>query len=446
MNKTTEKINNVIKFITDDVWKISVKELSSTHKAFIKTLRVILIAIRGFTEDKLQLKASGLTFYTLLSVVPALAMAFGIAKGFGLEKVLEEQIRQSFEGQKEVLEWSISFANSYLKTTKGGLIAGIGLLILFWTIFKLLMNIEESFNDIWRVSGQRNYTRRFTDYLALMLIAPILMIVSSSLTVYISQFIRNATEAIDLLHYISSYIYYSLRIIPYIIIWMLLTLIYRILPNTKVKFVPALVAGIFAGTIYQLTQWLYIYFQVGVSRYNAIYGSFAALPLFLIWLQLSWLIILIGAKISYAVQNSEKYEYGSDMSRLSHSFKRLLALFVSQLLIKNLQEGMKPLNVEQIANKLDTPEHLIRATLSELIKSNLIIEAKDLSNPNEPVFQPTQDINIMTVRFIIDKLDHTGTDDILMAETPELTKLKKAMKHFNKTIENMPENVLLKDI
>ena len=302
-------ISKILNFIKTDIWRIRLKDQPRKKTLLIKPLRIILLALRGFDENKCQLRASALTFYTLLSIVPVVAMAFGISKGFGLDKMLEKQLLEKLPGQQEVVTQIITFARTLLDNTKGGMIAGIGVAVLFWTVIKVLGNIEKSFNDIWGIKEARSLGRRFSDYLSVMLLCPVLLIMSSGATVFLATQITLLTEKFAFLGVFAPAIFLIVKLLPFCVIWALFSFIYIFMPNTKVYFKSGLIAGIAAGTIYQVVQWIYINFQVGVSKYNAIYGSFAALPLFLVWLQLSWLIVLLGVEISFARQNVDTYEF-----------------------------------------------------------------------------------------------------------------------------------------
>ncbi|HQP12356.1 MAG TPA: YihY/virulence factor BrkB family protein, partial [Candidatus Omnitrophota bacterium] len=327
-------IRHLIQFLKVDIWRIRMHKLSRTKSFWLKQLRIMLLAFRGFDEDKCQLRASALTYYSLLSIVPLVAMAFGIAKGFGIEKILEKQLYEKLAGQEEVVERIISFSQTLLETTKGGVIAGVGVAILFWTVIKVLGNIESSFNDIWGIRKSRTWGRKFSDYLSIMLICPLLLIMSSSITVLVTSQVKLVVEKISFLGVLSPAIFMILSLLPYCVIWVLFTYIYIFMPNTSVSFKSGLFGGMIAGTIYQIVQWIYINFQVGVAKYGAVYGSFAALPLFLVWLQMSWIIVLFGAEISFAEQNVETYELEPDCLKASHTYKRLLALRIVQLSVK----------------------------------------------------------------------------------------------------------------
>lgn len=445
MQHLRKTISDIIDFLSTDIWRISSKTISGKKSFFIKQLRIVILAIRGFDEDRCQLSASALTFYSLLSFVPIVALAFGIAKGFGFEEFLEKQLMEKFSGQEEILGQVIEFANALLENTRGGMIAGIGVAVLFWSVLKVLGHIERSFNDVWEIKEARSFGRKFGDYLSMMLIAPVLVIVSSSATVFVKTQVELITEKVALLGMFSPLILSSLNLFPYIVIWLLFTFIYVLMPNTKVNLGSALLAGVVAGTIFQVTQLLYITFQVGVARHNAIYGSFAALPLFLIWLQISWLIVLFGAEISFAHQNVDTYEFESDSRRISAVHKKLLALQIAHLLVNSFSKGEPPLTASEISHILEIPFRLVRQILHELVQSGTLSEIR---TDDEQTFsyQPSRNVNVYTVRYIIDSLEQRGTDRIPVAQTNELKVLSQALKDFSEAMEQSPANRLLVDI
>lgn len=439
------KVNRFINFIKIDIWRIRLSELSRTRSFLINQLRIIILSLRGFNEDKCQLRALALTFYSLLSIVPMLAMAFGIAKGFGFERALKNQLLEKLQGQEEVVTRIINFANSLLETTKGGVIAGAGVGVLFLTVIKVLGTIESSFNDIWGIKKPRSLGRKFTDYLSIMLICPVLFIMSSSLTVVIASQIKLIIQKITLLGTISPIIFAILKLLPYCVIWILFSFLYIFMPNTKVNFKSGILAGVIAGTIYQVLQLGYITFQIGVAKYNAIYGSFAALPLFLVWLQLSWLVVLFGAEISFAHQNVDTYEFEPDCLRVSHSFKKLLSLKIAHLLVKNFCKGEKPWTASQISHALEIPIRLVHQILYELVDSRIVSETKGEENKGV-AYQPARDTEALTVKNVIDALEQRGTDNIPVSRSKELDKLSECLKAFSDVIEKLPANITLKDI
>jgi len=439
------KISSIINFLRTDIWRISLKKTPGSKSFFIKLLRIVILSFRGFDEDKCHLRASALTFYSLLSLVPVVAMAFGVAKGFGFEKLLERELFANFPGQQEILGQVIGFANSLLDNTKGGMIAGVGLAVLFWTVIKVLSHIERSFNDVWEIKEARSFGRKFGDYLSIMFIGPVLVIISSSVTVFVKTQITLITSKIALLGIFSPLIFSALQLFPYCVIWSLFTFIYIFVPNTRVDFKSGLLAGIIAGTIFQIAQLIYITFQVGVAKYNAIYGSFAALPLFLIWLQFSWLIVLLGAEISFAHQNVDTYEFESDCKGISPSFKSLLSLQIAHLLVKIFSKGEKPPTASQISHVLEMPLRLVRQILYELVESGILSQTRT-DDDKLYSYQPARDISTLTIKNTLETLEQRGTDSLPVAQTEELKALSKALKAFNVAIEQSSENRLLRDI
>jgi membrane protein len=442
-----DRFTRAIEFISTDIWRARLEDLPFGKSFLIKQLRIIILTLRGFDEDKCFFRASSLTFYTLLSIVPVAAMLFGIAKGFGFEKLLRNELFERFPGeaQQEVLTKVIEFAESMLEATKGGLIAGIGLVVLFWSVVKVLSYIETSLNDIWEIKENRTWGRKFSDYLAVMIISPLLIIVSSSATVFITSQITQLTNQIKLLGMISPLIFLSFKLIPYVLIWILFSVIYILMPNTKVNLKAGIVSGIIAGTIFQLVQWAYISFQVGTARYNAIYGSFAALPLFLLWVQISWWVVLFGAELSFASQNVGTYEYEPDSSEISHAFKKLLTLRVAHLLIRNFSRCESPLTDLQISMRLEMPIRLLHQILYDLVESGLFVETRT-GDENIFGYQPACDINKLTINSIVEAIEHHGAEGIPIAQTEALTALSDSLKQFSHEMENSPANKLLKDI
>ena len=438
-------ISRIIDFIRVDIWRIRLDDLPFGKSFLIRQLRIIILAFRGYDEDRCLVRASSLTFYTLLSVVPVVAMFFGVAKGFGFEKRLENQLFERFPGQEEVLGQVISFANSLLEQTKGGLIAGVGLLVLFWSVLKVLGHIEMAFNDIWEIKKQRSWGRKFSDYLSIMLISPILVLMSGSATVFITTQVTQIAQKVELLGVVSPLLSFLLKFVPYVLIWALFTILYIIMPNTKVNFKAGLLGGIVAGTLYQIAQGIYISFQIGAARYNAIYGSFAALPLFLMWIQISWLIVLFGAELSFANQNVDTYEYEPDSLKVSPGFKKLLTLQIVHVLIKKFANGDKPLTDVQISDQLDMPIRLVHSILFDLVASDLVSEIRTKAD-KEFAYQPARDINKMTIQYVLEALDHKGTEDIPVAKTDDYRALSEALQDFSEAMQGSPANKLLKDI
>ena len=443
MEKVRHLPKQVAAFLTEDLWRESEPVVSPGRWRWLRPLRIIVLTGRKFVGDNCPLHASALTFYSLLSVVPLAAMAFGIAKGFGFQKRLQAQLLEKIPGQEEVLLRIIDAADRFLETTRGGLIAGIGVVVLFWTVVKVLGHIETTFNHIWRVTKARSFARRFSDYLTLMLIGPVLFISASSLTVFITTQITAITQKIELLGLISPVIFSALKLLPYAMIWGLLTIVYMVMPNTRVHWGPGLLAGIAAGTIYQITQWLYIAFQVGVTRANAVYGSFAALPLFLAWLQISWLIVLLGAEFAFAFQNVDDFEGEADCRRTSPRQRQTIALAAAQHLVKAFAAGKGPVGVAQLGQQMALPGCLLVQAIEDLLAAGVIVKASVPADESGG-YLPAFDIHQMTIALVCSRLAHRDTAPPIVS--PALDGVGASLEAIEAFIQDHPANRLLKDI
>ncbi len=441
-------LSRILHFFKTGIWEIRSKDLPPVEASFIKYLRIILLAVRGFMRDNCQKTASVLTYYSLLNVVPVVAVAFAMAKGFGLEKVIEKQILQMAEKanwQGDITTQIISFSHNLLEQAKGGLIAGVGIVLLFWTVISIMGKIEESLNDIWEIKKARTLIRKFSDYIAMMVLGPFLLIISSSATVLVASQVKLIVAKLAFLGVFSKLILLLLNLLPYVSIWTLLTMLYLIMPNTKIPLRSAIMGGISAGTIAQIVQWIYIKFQIGVSSYGAIYGSFAALPLFLGMLQTSWMIVLFGAEIAYASEHSETFGFHPDYSKISVSSKRLLMLRIFHLLTKKFSVGEKPLSAVQIAHALEIPVRLVRQLLNELTSVGLVVETIR-GTKSEIAFQPGRTIENITVKAALDEYEKYGITKIPDHPSEEVDKILRYLQQISETVEKSPSNVLVKEI
>jgi len=441
-------VSRILYFFKTGIWEIKLKDLSPLEAFFIKYLRIILLASRGFIRDHCQKTASVLTYYSLLNIVPVVAVAFAMAKGFGLEKLIEKQILQMAEKanwQADITTQIISFSHKLLEQARGGLIAGVGIVLLLWTVISIMGKIEESLNEIWEIKKSRTLIRKFSDYMAMMVFGPVLLIISSSATVLVASQVKVIVNKIAVLGVFSKVIFLLLNLLPYVSIWVLLTMLYLIMPNTRIPLRSAILGGITAGTITQIVQWIYIKFQIGVASYGAIYGSFAALPLFLGMLQMSWMIVLLGAEIAYANEHYETFGFHPDYSRMSVSSKKLLMLRIFHLLTKKFSLGEKPLSVSQIAHALEIPVRLVQQFLHELSDVGLVVETvKGIKD--EVAFQPGRTIENITVKFALDEYEKYGITKIPDYQSEEVEKLYKHLKDISETIEKSPSNVRIKEI
>jgi membrane protein len=433
-----------IKKLNELIWHGPKNEISKWESFIYKQLKIIILAARGFSRDKVQLRASALTFYSLLSLIPLIAIAFAIAKGFGLDAKLEQTIIENVRFGEDVTDFLLETSRSALERTSGGYIAGVGIVILFVSVMSLLENIESSFNHIWQVRTARPWYRKFTDYFTFLLIAPIFIILSSSLMVFVNTEMTEIIDSARILTFFKPVVKFLLKFAPYLFFWISMTILFVVMPNTKVRFVPALIAGVITGTILHLLQWLYFEIQYGMMSLNAIYGSLALIPLFIVWMQSSWIIVLIGAELSYANQNINRFEQEFESVRISYFQKRAIVLLMMQKIARNFFVGEKPLSAEELAFSVNIPVRLARDILQDLSNINLVSIVQE--NDDEQLYQPAIDINKLTVSYIFARMDRRGSSQITISKNEDYNKVVNLLEKFDKQMSLSDNNVLVKDL
>lgn len=443
------KLNKIISFFTTDVWQMQLRNLSAVRAYALRCLRVVMLAVRTFMQHDCSKTATTLTYYSLLNIVPLLAVVFAIAKGFGLQKVVVNQIlamAKAGNWQADVTNQLIGFSKTLLSQAKGGLIAGVGIALLLWTVISILGKIEDSFNTIWEVKRPRTLVRKCTDYLAIMVLAPILFALSSSITIVAASQIQVIVNNIKLLGPLSSLIFLVLDLMPYVTMWCLLAVIYLVMPNTKISVRSGVIAAVVAGTVFQLVQLVYIKFQIGVTSQSAIYGSFAALPLFLGWLQISWMIVLFGAEIAHASEHHETYGFHPDYSRIGSASKKLLVLRTFHLLVKRFAAGEKPLTAKEVSRQLEIPLSLVREILYDLMEVGIVVEVTKGIRRGAS-FQPGRSIEDITIKKVLDAYEKgEELKPVPIQEGSEAEKICHYLKLISETMETSPGNVKLKEI
>lgn len=429
-------------FLTHNLWRVRLDKVGKKQGFLIRQLRIFSLAINGFNEDKCLLKATALTYYTLFSIVPIIALAFAIAKGFGFEQSLQQDLLLKFQDQKDILTQAFVYADKMLANTKGGLIAGVGIVLLLWSIIKLLSSIENSFNEIWEIKRDRTWTRKITDYLSIMLIGPIFIILSGGLTVWLKTGLDTVASNVEI---ISPVTVIFLKLFAFGLMWSMFIFLYMALPNTKVTFKGAAMGSLIAAILFELLQWAYVSSQIGVASYNKIYGSFAALPLFLIWIQYSWFVVLFGAELTFAHQNVDHYELESDINNISDRYKRVIALLIVNVVVKNFNEGKPALTSVEIASRLDLPLRLARLIINEFIETGVFNEVR-MPNDKETGYQPGISDSKLTVKFIIDKLDEKGVNELPIDDSKELATVNRLMLEMDQVLNTTKGNMLVKDL
>ena len=412
-----------------------------TRSLSLKSIKEILISLyNDFMAKRVLASASRLTYSTLLATVPILAVVFAIARGFGYNIYIEEWFRDLLKAQPDVSEIIIGFVNSYLINTKKGVFLGIGLLFMLGTVLMLISTIEETFNDIWLVRKPRSMFRTFTDYMALLFALPIGIVAISGLSIWMQAFNRHLID----ITIIGPLMKFAIELIPYVVLSAVFVGLYVFMPNTKVRVRSALLPGIAAGVSMQLFQLIYVNSQIWVSNYNAIYGSFAVIPLFMLWMQISWTIILVGAELSYTIQNHDEFLSSNSQSELSYKTRFVLSAKIMSIICKRFAEGGQAYNSMQLKLQLGISMRVLSRLLYDLQQIHFITEIMHDDKGEEVLYQPAEALDILTIGELHSRLAQLGSDidsDILSASE----EWKSAILLYNDCIDNA-RKITLKDL
>ena len=386
------------------MWRISDEELPPVKRLLFAVIKTAYLAIRFFTTKRVMTQASALTYSTLLAIVPILAVVFAIARGFGYNKYIEVWFRDAFSSQPQVSEVIIGFVNSYLVHTKSGIFLGVGLVFMLYTVMMLVSNIEQTFNEIWQVKKKRSIFRTITDYLAMFFLFPILIVVSSGLSLFLATMARSLPDFMLL----GPAVRWLIDSSPYVLMSLMFIALYVFMPNTHVKVKNAIVPGILAGIAMQLVQFFYIHSQLWVTGYNAIYGSFAALPLFMLWVQISWTICLFGAELTYTSQNLDYYDYDASTDDISHRYQMMLSVLLMSRVCRRFADGRKAPTADELREETGIPIRIVNDLLYKLIEARLLIEISSDEKGEASQFVPAESLDNLSVGVLIDRLEAQG--------------------------------------
>lgn len=375
----------------------------------INALKTLSLSVNSFLNTDLQTKACAMAFRTMLALVPALALIFAIGRGFGFQSILEDELYGLFPAQRPAIGETLKYVDSYLNTASEGVFVGIGLIFLLYTLISLVSNVEDTFNNIWGIRTGRSIWRQITDYTAMLLILPVLMICASGLTLFMSS----TLQAVFHFSFMTPVIGFILKAASWVFMWLFFAAAYMLIPNTKVKFSNAFLAGIFAGTGFMILQWIFVSGQIYVTRYNAIYGSFAFVPLLLLWLQLTWVVCLSGAVLCYSSQNIFQFSFSNEINSISPNYHRKVTLGIAAIIIKSFIEKKTPPTRHNITKEYGIPIRLVGDIIDNLLAASIInrvvINSKEEIYGYAPAVDPTQ----LTVGYLLTKLAQNGRADFI---------------------------------
>jgi len=436
MSSIVQKIRN---FFLSGIWELERDKLSLLQRVALRMLQILVVVIHDFRRDNCLMRASALTYTSMLSFVPLLAMMFAMLKGLNVQNTLEPFILEKMAvGSQEL----VSAIIGYINNTHFGRLGVIGLLALIATVIALLSNVEESFNHICGVRETRTLFRKFADYSSVILIGPILLVAAISMTTTLQSqtFLQ---KLLDML-YMGDLIFLLFRVAPFVVMWLAFTALYIFMPNVRIRLGAALIGGVIGGTLWQLAQYGYVNFQVGVARYNAIYGTMAALPIFMVWIYVSWVIVLLGLEITYVCQNLRairRERQGRDFSMVTRELAAIAMLLKVCDGFQNRQEGQ---TLDRVAEDLRLPLRFASGIMDDLMTLDLVVRVQD--GAEEGRLQPAAAPETMTVTEVLKLLRDRRGDGSLPVATPVWIQAKALETRLRKAEEEALNGSTLRDL
>lgn len=379
MSKMQEKravARRARRFLTEGIWDVELRSLSWLKRLWVNTIRVLHLIYKGFRENECPLHASALTYISLMSIVPVLAFALAVLRGLGAGKEAEQRIMQSIEQMPEQFRGFVSSVLDYVSRTNFATLGGVGLALLLVTVIIALGRVEKSFNCVWGVSSSRSFLRKISGYFSILIVVPILVMAAATINTILTSpaltgLIQERLGAVSLLYA------HSKALTPLVATWAAFSFLYKFMPNTRVRPVPAVLSGIIGGSLWIGWQWLYINLQVGVNQYNMIYGTFASIPIFLIWLYISWQIVLLGAEVGFAFQNYATYKLEQRGHAASPESRIMLALSIMCRAARSMSGRLPPFEIDAYARAHLIPVRLINEVVEELVAAGLLVRVSD---------------------------------------------------------------------
>ena len=412
-------------------------KIKTFKEHFEKQILLVITVYRNYNDSQTQLWTASLTYYSILAVIPIIALTLGITKGFGIDMFFEEKIYSTFSESKEGAAMIINVAKKLIDSTQGSVLTGVGVVILLWTILKLLLMLENAFNRVWKVKRDRSIVRRMIDYVAIVFLGPIFFAVVLATISLLTRYLRGLARGF----LFSMGVPLFLNFAGFLIIILLFTCIYIIVPNTRVKFKPALVAGIATTIMFYILKFIFFHVQSSISKYNAIYGSLSFIPIFLIWVQYIWMSLLVGAQISFSSQNLEKYSVTRNADEMPVKLKKELSILVIYCMLKKFHEAETPYSSRELARELGVEVPLMRDILNGLEDIELINEI--VNDSDDDKYQISVDPAVLTLEMLLNKIE---VRNINLYEDVEISKkYKPILKNIQKDIIYKNEK-LVKDI
>ena len=435
-----QRFQHFREFVQYDLWRHPhIKTLDPKKRLWYRILQTVILVGRGFKNQALVVRANSLSFSLLFAFIPMLAMIYAIARGFGFEEIISEQLTGSFLAEANVAPMLLEWVERYLETARGGLFVGIGLVVLLWAVYAFFNMLENTFNSIWNVKKTRSFSHRMTNYVMTLLLVPILVVVTSGISIFL-----NSTEILaSVLNAIEPLRKFMLRFIPFVATSAVFTWIFIAIPSTPVKFSTAIIPGVLMGLLYQVVQALSMYLVVLFTRMSIVYGAFSAIPLVLIWLHITCWLLLIGAELAFAIQNNELFAYERDLETISRRYKDYVMLYLLFMIIRCFEQGKKPETAHEMATSNQLPIRLVQQLLSRLEEANIVRRVLS-EQEDDPAFVPAIDTHQITVEKVLGRVSAHGTEEFLQHTPPEMQAFWQ--RYLQMCKDNTADDILVGDL
>lgn len=419
-DKLKDKVTAMWDYASGGVWADT---RTSKRVTFVKTLN---LSVRTFFDGNVQTQACAMTYQTMLALVPALALLLAIARGFGFQTYVEQELYTLFPAQKTAIQYAWNFVDSYLNQASEGIFVGVGIVFLLYTLISLIISTEDTFNAIWGIKQGRSIWRKISDYTALLLILPVLIICVSGLNLIVNSTI----DKIFSVSFVTPVISWVLEVASWLLTCLFFTAAYIMFPNTRVRFRNAIIPGIFAGIGFLIVQWLFVTGQMYVSRYNAIYGSFSFLPLLLIWMQLVWMITLAGAVICYSSSNIFRFSFDDEIRQMSPEYRRKVYVAVATIVTQRFGTDTPYVSEMEIISKYDIPVRLVSDICSKLKNAGIFaLVAVDPENDTY-AYQLSVPQERMTLAYLLSAIEDQGPKDFIPEFDKNFKSVNEAFHEF----------------
>ena len=430
-------------FLSHDIWHVDSAAYGRRKALALRYLKIILITFRSFSMNRAGIQAAALTFFTLIAIIPFVAVVFAITQGFGYAKEFNELIYYNFSEQEDVVHWVLQFAQNLLATGKEGFFGIVGFVFFFVSILWVMASVEQSFNRVWQVKNNHSLARKILIYITLIIVSP--LIIAGAFAIPLSY--HRVIEGLGLdFIWISSLVSFLGRMVLFLFVGLTFFLAFKFIPNTKVRAIPALNAAIIITLAFTLVQMVYVETQLFVSRLNAVYGAFAAVPLFMIWININWFILLMGAELSFAFQNLGRYEFEQASKRSSPLQRKLAALLIMQLISRRFKNDDSALDMEEMAAMLDLPSRLVHKMVQNLLSCGLLVEIHPTHHQTDSRYIPGVALDKLSIQYILNCLDNLGADRIIDTQRLDMTAILAALSAIDQSVTNTDMNKLIHEI